>query len=892
MAVGEGPDDTDCGNDLAPGSTESTSLLANPSAEETFKALASAASLTDTDTERSVHFGDKLSSSGNGNRKENRWLRSFLSFRWTESLRVEAGRDNGETIYPAAFHLRDAILGHTDSWDSLGDERTTLVSTYNPYSNKNHPMLNKISIACRLILGHKIMRILLDVVVWTLVLLAMVEPPFWCRSGSLEDVGERCQELLAMRGPPAFSASGDGIDDDGQNVQYYPNAGSTVLTLTQSLSIEWACVSFLFLFIALQVGRDGMSVLRFLGPGTGRSVQIVRNTQLGALLFLTVGMVSSKFFGSIRSVSLCLRIIIFVTFSKKSQREFVTVARMTPEVLSILFLLLIIILFYAWIGVVLFYNFFEGKSHFADLIEAMWTLWICFTTANYPDVMMPAYNSSRLTALYFVSFMIVAFFFFGNVILASIVNAYDNETEQRFELRKKAMEKNLRHAFHILDENNTGRIDRDTIMALFLVLNEDFPDIRRIPPDNAKLLFAILDRDGTNFISEEEFMNFGNVLLLEFVSTSAYTTFVEHHFPNIYESDGFRKFRNGVQSERFDNLIDFVLVLNAIVVGIQSYPLLVGEPSEENPMTFDGQIDTVWEAIETLFTVLYCLEMSVKLLVLGWKRYFESYRNTFDGAITLLALFATCYVYYPNDFSDSRLIRYVVMARVLRLSRLLVAMKPFQIIGKTFVDILPAATRVIILLFCIMYAFSALGVHLFGGMITRDPQNPLSFRLKDTDFADDEYWANNFNDMLSAMNVLFNLLVVNNWTTAADGILAVTESKFSRFFFLGFHVVGVIVVNNLVVAFIVDSFISEWDKHNEGRHQSIDTGEALITEEAHALFDAAEITGTKTELSGGYIAKLRGSAHIASRKSTVIRNLFTKHSSDDASSISKGNVAA
>jgi hypothetical protein len=38
-------------------------------------------------------------------------------------------------------------------------------------------------------------------------------------------------------------------------------------------------------------------------------------------------------------------------------------------------------------------------------------------------------------------------------------------------------------------------------------------------------------------------------------------------------------------------------------------------------------------------------------------------------------------------------------------------------------------------------------------MITRDPNNPLSFLLLDSGFAESEYWPNNFNDMLSAMNV-------------------------------------------------------------------------------------------------------------------------------------------
>ena len=40
---------------------------------------------------------------------------------------------------------------------------------------------------------------------------------------------------------------------------------------------------------------------------------------------------------------------------------------------------------------------------------------------------------------------------------------------------------------------------------------------------------------------------------------------------------------------------------------------------------------------------------------------------------------------------------------------------------------------------------------LFGGKINKDPNSPYYERLVETDFAKAEYWANNFNDMGSAM---------------------------------------------------------------------------------------------------------------------------------------------
>lgn len=143
-------------------------------------------------------------------------------------------------------------------------------------------------------------------------------------------------------------------------------------------------------------------------------------------------------------------------------------------------IMLVFITFYAWIGVVIFSNSEEGTMHFPNLIDAMWTLWICITTANYPDVMMPAYNKNRLATLYFIFFMVINFFFMMNVVLASVVNAYDNDLEERKAKLARVTARNLNNAFDLLDSDKTGKIDRHTVMGVFYILNVDFPEIKYV----------------------------------------------------------------------------------------------------------------------------------------------------------------------------------------------------------------------------------------------------------------------------------------------------------------------------------------------------------------------------------------------------------------------------
>ena len=63
---------------------------------------------------------------------------------------------------------------------------------------------------------------------------------------------------------------------------------------------------------------------------------------------------------------------------------------------------------------------------------------------------------------------------------------------------------------------------------------------RTIPEDDAKLLFALLDKDGSNQISEDEFMNFGRVMAVEFVRADSYQPYVEKHYPALFNSAGYQ----------------------------------------------------------------------------------------------------------------------------------------------------------------------------------------------------------------------------------------------------------------------------------------------------------------------------------------------------------------
>lgn len=273
----------------------------------------------------------------------------------------------------------------------------------------------------------------------------------------------------------------------------------------------------------------------------------------------------------------------------------------------------------------------------------------------------------------------------------------------------------------------------------------------------------MLNQDGSDMLDLDEFMNFTTVMLLEFEEIQP--TWLETRFPSIIVDNRYKEIHKIVCSPLFDNVIDIIVVINTIVVITQSYPELFSSDynNARNSKINDALIDTPWEIVETIFTLIYVAEMLLKITMLGWKKYSSNVRNLFDAFITVLAVVATILVYSPTGFSNNDLIRFILMSRVLRVFRFVMIIKPFKVMSRAFIGVLPAARRIAALLFCIVYTFSAIGMILFGGRITRDPDNPLSYQFEGTAFAHNLYWSNNFNDLLSGINVCFNLLVINNW---------------------------------------------------------------------------------------------------------------------------------
>lgn len=147
------------------------------------------------------------------------------------------------------------------------------------------------------------------------------------------------------------------------------------------------------------------------------------------------------------------------------------------------------------------------------------------------------------------------------------------------------------------------------------------------------------------------------------------------------------------------------------------------------------------------------------------------------------------------------------IARILRVFSFITLVSRWHCMAQTLVHLIPATAPILALQFLVCTFFSLLGVHSFGGKVYLG--NPL---LENTGYATGHLYAFNYNDYASAMVTSFNLCIVNNWYVIMDAYAIVTQTPWSRAFFISFWAVAVAFTLNVVVAFFVEAFVYRMEK--------------------------------------------------------------------------------
>jgi two pore calcium channel protein 3 len=155
----------------------------------------------------------------------------------------------------------------------------------------------------------------------------------------------------------------------------------------------------------------------------------------------------------------------------------------------------------------------------------------------------------------------------------------------------------------------------------------------------------------------------------------------------------------------------------------------------------------------------------------------------------------------------------LLILRVLRLCKIITTIKRFKIVVKTIIALVPSFLTYIGLLFVVYYCYALVGMRLFNNLRDDTPNNCQNDNInccpKNETFRTN-YCSINFNTFPNAMLFLFDLMVVNQWHILARNQELLVGTKFSRIYFMSFHLICVILVLNIFTAFVLEAFILEY----------------------------------------------------------------------------------
>ena len=195
--------------------------------------------------------------------------------------------------------------------------------------------------------------------------------------------------------------------------------------------------------------------------------------------------------------------------------------------------------------------------------------------------------------------------------------------------------------------------------------------------------------------------------------------------------------------------------------------------------------------INNVLTLLFAGEVALKLLAYSASEFWGDAFNIFDAVVVAAGLFELV-----SDIGHSvsvfRAFRIFKIFRVLKVLRVVSFLAPLKTVSRVIVRTLGGLVGILILNFMFVFIFSVLGMQLFGGKLGRGDDRPR--------------W--NFDTFFMAFTTTFQIMTYDSWNLVLyDTVAAVGPS--ATVFFVVWIVTGSLVLMNLLLVIILESYLSE-----------------------------------------------------------------------------------
>ena len=218
--------------------------------------------------------------------------------------------------------------------------------------------------------------------------------------------------------------------------------------------------------------------------------------------------------------------------------------------------------------------------------------------------------------------------------------------------------------------------------------------------------------------------------------------------------------RRVAESHGFQNFILGVIVLTAVIVGLETNDSLVAR--------YGGLFELADVVVQTVFVAEILIRLAAHWPRLG--RFFRDGWNVFDFLVVGASLL-------PQAGAFAMVAR---LARLLRVTRLVSVFPELRLIVSTMLRSIPSMGHILMMLGLLLYVYGVLGVYLFRGH-------------------DAEHWGT----LGAALLTLFQMLTLEGWVEIQAAVL--DEFPYAWIYFASFVFVAVFVVVNLFIAVVLNN---------------------------------------------------------------------------------------
>ncbi|XP_069479554.1 two pore channel protein 2 isoform X4 [Ambystoma mexicanum] len=443
------------------------------------------------------------------------------------------------------------------------------------------------------------------------------------------------------------------------------------------------------------------------------------------------------------------------------------IKRTLPEIASVLLLLALHLCLFTMFGMLLFAREKdslidkEWMGFFQNLPNSMTSLLVLLTTANNPDVMIPAYSKNRAYSLFFIVFTVIGSLFLMNLLTAIIYNQFRGYLVKSVQASLLRRRLGIRAAFEVLccHRDVPGQINKEVTGQasdqMGCVRSETFLKVLEKVKMDSFCKLAIIQNvksSSCGVMSSDHFQKLFDELDRDAVR--------EHPPRPVYQSVFLQKVQSACSHCYFDYLGNLVAFANLISICV----------------------------LEIATIALYSFPHP------GWK----------PDMLGLLSLW--------------EMVRLINMFIVFRFLRIIPNMAMMALVAGTLVDLVKNLRAFAGILVVVYYSFAIIGIELFQGAV-QPPGNKSADINSTTDnltsqcgtFEQLQYWPNNFDDFAAALVTLWNVMVVNNWQVFLDAFSRYT-TPWSKLYFVAWWLISSVIWINLFVALILENFIHKWDR--------------------------------------------------------------------------------